>query len=90
MPNIFRLPKKVQIIFEAFIFNQIQHNHNTEGMVLNILCNGVICHRDKAQYCKSFIDDTFSKSFSIKFWPVLGFLNTQIENKDLQFCNVVY
>ena len=51
-------------------------------MVLNILCNGVVSYRDEAQYCKSFIDDTFSKTCSVKLWPVLGFLNTQVEKKD--------
>ena len=51
-------------------------NHNTEGMLLNILCNGVVSYRDEAQCCKSFIDNKFSKSVSIKLWPVLGFLNT--------------
>ena len=54
-------------------------------MVLNILCNGVVSYRDEAQYCKSFIDDTFSKTCSVKLWPVLGFLNTQVEKKDTLF-----
>ena len=63
------MTKYSSIILETFNFDQIQHNHNIEGMVLNILCNGVVSYRDKAQYYKSFIDNTFSKSFSIKLWP---------------------
>ena len=34
---------------------------------------------------KSFIDYTFSNNFfSIKLWPVLRFLNVQVESKDSQ------
>ena len=39
---------------------------------------------------ESFFDYRFSKTFSVKLRPVLGFLNTEVENEIPKLWNVVY
>ena len=61
----------------------------TEGMILNILCIEYSSYIIKHSKSKNLFDYTCSKYFSIKLWPVLGFLNTY-KQKCRKFCNVAY